>query len=103
VVFVELLRRHFKPGLDLFYYRTRNDREIDFLCRKGHVVEQLIQVCYDISYTKTLNREIAALLEAGSETNCKKLLLVTWDREELLERSGNVIELIPAWKWLCGE
>jgi len=103
VVFVELLRRHFKPGLDLFYYRTRNDREIDFLCRKGHVVEQLIQVCYDISYTKTLNREIAALLEAGSETNCKKLLLVTWDKEGLLERSGNAIELIPAWKWLCGE
>lgn len=103
VVFVELLRRHFKPGLDLFYYRTRNNREIDFLCRKGYRVEQLIQVCYDISNTKTLNREIAALLEAGSETNCKKLLLITWDREEELEKNGYVIELIPASKWLIGE
>jgi len=38
LVFVELLRRAYKPELDLFYYRTRNDREIDFVLRKGHQI-----------------------------------------------------------------
>lgn len=29
-VFVELLRHYYIPGQTLFYYRTRNDKEIDF-------------------------------------------------------------------------
>ena len=100
LVFTELLRRHYKPGLDLFYYRTRNDREIDFVCRKGHNVSQLIQVCYDISKPKTLKREISALLEASSELACNNLLLITWDKEERLEKDEHRIQLLPACKWL---
>lgn len=103
VVFTELLRRHYKPGLDLFYYRTRNDREIDFVCRKGHSVVQLIQVCYDTSTPKTLKREIASLLEASSELDCKNLLLITWDKEEVIENNKINIQLIPAYKWLYEE
>ena len=101
-VFIELLRRQFKPGLDIFYYHTRNNREVDFLCRKGHKVEKLIQVCYDISNQKTLNREISALSEASAELACHKLFLITWDREGVIEHKDNIIRLIPAWKWLCG-
>ena len=100
VVFTELLRLHYKPGLDLFYYCTRNDREVDFLCRKGHVVEQLIQVCYDITNEKTLKREITALTEASSELKCIDLLLITWDDEKIIEQKGSTIHFIPAWKWL---
>ncbi len=101
VVFIELLRRHFKPGLDLFYYRTCNDKEIDFVCRKGHTIVQLIQVCYDISNSRTLKREISALQEASSELGCKNLLLITWDKEEVVERNMCNIRLLPACKWLC--
>lgn len=35
-VFVELLRRGYIPGQTLFYNRTRNDKEIDFVTRKRH-------------------------------------------------------------------
>jgi uncharacterized protein len=100
VVFAELLRRNYKPELDLFYYRTRNDREIDFVCRKGHNVARLIQVCYDISNPKTLKREIASLLEASSELTCNNLLIITWDKEEVIEKSELIIQLLPACKWL---
>ena len=41
------------PAKTLFYYRTRNDKEIDFVTRNGSKVEQLIQVCYDMSSEKT--------------------------------------------------
>jgi len=101
VVFIELLRRHYKPGLDLFYYRTRNDREIDFLCRKGHKEEQLIQVCYDIANMKTLKREITSLIEASTELGCNNLLIITWDKDEVIEKGKHNIQLLPAYKWLC--
>jgi predicted AAA+ superfamily ATPase len=101
VVFIELLRRNFKPELDLFYYRTRNDREIDFVCRKGYRVNQLIQVCYDLTNPRTLKREIDALLEASSELDCDNLLLITWDKEEVIKRNELDIHLLPACKWLC--
>jgi uncharacterized protein len=100
LVFVELVRRDYTPGLSLFYYRTRNNREVDFLLRKGHVVEQLIQVCYDISNPKTLKREIDALEEAAGELGCDDLLLLTWDREEAIQQGGREIRLVAAYRWL---
>ena len=100
LVFIELFRRNYKPELELFYYRTRNDREIDFLIRKGHRVEQLIQVCYDINQPKTLKRELDALTEAAAELKCNNLLLLTWDREQLMEVNQFTVRLIPAYKWL---
>lgn len=100
LVFIELLRRNFRPGLELFYYRSRNNKEIDFLVRKGHTVAQLIQVCYDITQTKTLNRETAALSEAARELACADLLLINWDKEEIIEKDGVRIQLLPAYHWL---
>jgi uncharacterized protein len=100
LVFVELLRRDYKPELSLFYYRTRNDREIDFVLRKGHQIEQLIQVCYDLSLPKTNKRETDALFEAAIELNCTDLLLITWDKEDVVTKDQLKINLIPAWKWL---
>lgn len=101
VIFTELLRRGHRPELDIFYYRTRNNREIDFVCRKGSRVEQLIQVCYDISNPKTLKREIDALSEASGELTCTNLMLITWDKEEMIKLNGLHIQLLPAHKWLC--
>jgi len=100
LVFIELLRRNYRPGLELFYYRSRNNKETDFLCRKGHTVNQLIQVCYDITNTRTLKRETDALAEASAELGCADLLLINWDREEIIEENGIRIQLLPAYRWL---
>ncbi len=84
-VFVELLRRSYIPGQTLFYYRTRNDKEIDFVTRKGAKVEQLIQVCYDMTSEKTRKRELDALAEAAEELHCDNLLVITNSQEEKIE------------------
>lgn len=84
-VFVELLRRGYIPGQTLFYYRTRNDKEIDFVTRKGAKVEQLIQVCYDMPSEKTRKRELDALTEAAEELHCDNLLVITKSQEEQIE------------------
>ena len=91
-VFVELLRRGYIPGQTLFYYRTRNDKEVDFVTRKGAKVEQLIQVCYDMTSEKTRKRELDALVEAAEELHCENLLIITNSQEEKIEWKDRIIE-----------
>lgn len=90
-IFVELLRRGYIPGQTLFYYRTRNDKEIDFVTRKVAKVEQLIQVCYDMTSEKTRKRELDALVEAAEELHCDNLLIITNSQEEKIEWKGTAI------------
>jgi len=100
LVFVELVRQGYITGMTLFYYRTRNDKEIDFVCRIGHQVSCLIQVSYDISNTKTQKREISALLEASKELNCNNLIILTYDTEQTIQHKDVEIRVISVWKWL---
>ena len=93
-VFVELLRRGYIPGQTLFYYRTRNDKEIDFVTRKGAKVEQLIQVCYDMTSDKTRKRELDALVEAAEELHCDNLLVITNSQQEKIEWKDRLISII---------
>ena len=97
-VFVELLRRGYIPGQTLFYYRTRNDKEIDFVTRKGAKVEQLIQVCYDMTSEKTRKRELNALVEAAEELHCDNLLVITNSQEEKIEWDDYLIHMIKVSK-----
>ena len=100
LVFVELLRKGYLAGTTLFYYRTRNDKEIDFVCRKGFQVSRLIQVAYDIANPKTQKREISALLEASKELNCNDLRIITYDTEQEIKEKDHIIHVMPVWKWL---
>lgn len=93
-VFVELLRRGYIPGQTLFYYRTRNDKEIDFVTRKGARVEQLIQVCYDMASEKTRKRELDALVEAAEELHCDNILIITNALHEKMDYKGKEIRVI---------
>ena len=77
-VFVDLLRQGYVPGQTLFYYRSRNNREVDFVTRRGPKVEQLIQVSYNLDSAKTRKREVDALVECGEELNCRNLCIVTF-------------------------
>lgn len=92
--FVELLRRGYIPGQTLFYYRTRNDKEIDFVTRKGAKVEQLIQVCYDMTSEKTRKRELDALTEAAEELHCDNLLVITNDQQVGVEWRDLTINIV---------
>lgn len=95
LVFVELVRRGYETGKTLFYYRSRNDKEIDFVTRTGNKVEQLIQVCYDLSSPKTANREIDALIDCAEELHCDNLIIVTYNEHRIMEVRGFNIKVIP--------
>lgn len=94
MVFIELLRRGFDLKKSLFYYRTSNDKEVDFVTRDGRKVTSLIQVSYDISKTKTREREQDALVKASEELKCDNLLLITWDQNEEVNYKGKMISIL---------
>ena len=99
LVFLELTRRKKQAGGNLFYYRSRNDREIDFVVREKFQIRQLIQVCYDMSNKKTEKREIDAIMECAEELNCNNLLIITWDQENVVQRGDYDIQILPYYKW----
>jgi len=100
LVFTELVKKGNQPGRELFYYKTRNDREIDFVLKTGYQVVELIQVCYDIKNPDVEEREVKALIEAGKELNITGLTVLTWNEKRVVEKDGMTIRFKPLWEWL---
>ena len=60
-----------------------------------------IQVCYSLDNSDgTFDREVDALLKFSNVLECKKLMIITRDSEQILEINGKTIDVIPVWKWL---
>lgn len=101
MVFMELLKRGYDlKKYELFYYRSRNDKETDFVCRRGVTIEQLIQVCYRMDSKKTFDREISSLVECAGELKNSNLTVITWDQEDTVTKSGYTIKIVPFRKWI---
>ena len=98
-VFVELLRQGYDTDKTIFYYRSRNDKEVDFVLRKGTHIECLVQVCHDMSGSKTEKREIDSLVECAEELNCSNLVIVTNNEERVIDKDGFRIDVVPVAKW----
>lgn len=100
LVFTELLKQGLLPNFDLFYYKTKNQKEVDFVIKEGLKIKTLIQVAYDLESANTEQREIKALAEASDELKCDNLTIITWDTEKTEKRQEKIINFIPLWKWL---
>lgn len=100
VICVELLRRSKPLFHDLFYYKSAS-HEVDFVVADGGKPVELIQVSYDISSSKTRNRELNGLFVGAKDLKCEKLTLITFDTAETVSMNGHTIEIVPAIDWLC--
>lgn len=100
LVFTELIKRGNRPNRELFYYKTRNDREVDFVQKIRTRAIELIQVCYDLTNKDVEEREVRALIEAGKELNVTKLTVLTWNEKRKIKKGRMDIQLIPLWEWL---
>jgi predicted AAA+ superfamily ATPase len=100
LVFIELVRRGFKPNMELFYYQTRSGTEVDFLLRQGSENLELLQVTENLSSLKAREREIRALHQGAEELKLRKLTVVTLDTEETIREAGTEIAVVPCQTWL---
>lgn len=79
IVFQELV----KKNEAIYYFKDRQQREVDFVvCNKGKVTE-LYQACYDITDKETLEREVRSLLKAGILFDCSHMFLVVLNTNEV--------------------
>ena len=101
IIAIELMRKKaLNPMLEIYYWKDYQQREVDFVVKKGPKVEQLIQVAYIVAHDEIDKREYTALIKASKELNCNNLLIITWDYESIETINGKKIIHIPLWKWL---
>lgn len=95
-VFLELQRREYK----IYYYKTGNNKEVDFLVKRQSRGKELIQVCWDLSDEKTKKREIDGLKQAMDELKIGTGLILTYNFEEKIQNKEKSITIMPLYKWL---
>ena len=98
-VFVNLLRKGYNTEQSMFYYHTRNDKQIDFVLREHNHVKQLVQVSYEMTSEKTIRRECSALAEAAEELHCEELFVLTYNEKRITEWDGHTIHILPTSEW----
>jgi len=85
---------------EVYYYKTKTGREVDFIIPMRNRARILIQVCESLAEPQTRKREIAALSEAMAELNLKSGTIVTWNEEEQIHTDAGTIKAVPAWRYL---
>ncbi len=101
--FIQLKRKF--PEIEIFYWKDRYQKEVDFVLKENLKIKTLIQVCYDLSDFNTKEREINALIKASHELKCNDLLIITNNHEgeeEISDRNNKKkkIKFIPLFKFL---
>lgn len=94
LVFLELLKNNKE-----IYMLKENGYEIDFCVLESSKIHTLIQVCYDLTNTKTREREIKALVAASKKYKVKNLFIITRDHDEIINENNVTIQVISAAKY----
>jgi predicted AAA+ superfamily ATPase len=85
---------------DIYYYKTKTGREVDFIVSTSSKTRILIQACESLAEPQTRKREIAALSEAMAELGLKTGAIVTRNVDERIKTDAGTIDVIPAWRFL---
>lgn len=99
IVYLELLRRYKKRGMDIYYFYDRSG-ECDFVVCENRKAILAVQVSYDISSEKTRKREIDGLILAAKKTGCNKLLLLTDHSYEDTSYQEHAIAIRPVYDFV---
>jgi hypothetical protein len=96
IVYIALRRKN----EDIYYYKTSNNQEIDFLVQDQQQNIRLIQVCETLANPLTRQRETLSLENAMKELGLSDALIVTREESEQLTVKNGIITVIPVWKFL---
>ncbi|AYY12591.1 ATP-binding protein [Actinobacteria bacterium YIM 96077] len=85
---------------EIFYYRTGNGKEVDFVAQVPERKRMLIQVCESMVDQGTRSREVAAISEAMTELGLAEGTIVTRNENDQLAVTNGVVNVVPAWRFL---
>ncbi len=88
---------------NIFYYKTKSGREVDFIVQTQGRTKMLVQVCETLANDQTRKREVSALVEAMEELNLDSGIIVTRNEEDKIHIEGRWIEVIPIWRFLLNQ
>ena len=80
-------------------YRRKGE-EVDFVIIENETVSQLIQVCYNMTFEDTREREIRALKKGMHHFGLDKGMILTLNQEESINGKDFEITVVPISKWL---
>ena len=96
LVFVALRR----VTVDIYYYKTKGNREVDFLVLNQNREKSLIQVTDSLANTETRKRELLALQNSMEELGLESATIVTQAESEQLKFDWGFVNVVPIWKFL---
>ena len=96
IVFIELIRN----GYEVYYWKSKQNFEVDFLIRQSLDIIDIIQVSVVVSNKKTKEREIRSILKAAKTFDLKKGKIITEDYAGEHTEQGVHIDFVPLWQWL---
>jgi len=101
IVCLELLRR----GYSVYYYKTSNDLECDFVVQKEQEIIMLIQVSKSLANEKTKKRELQPFALTMKELKLKNVrsLVITEDNSSTIVYDGVEISIVSIKEWLLFE
>jgi uncharacterized protein len=85
---------------EIYYYKTRTGKEVDFIVLRQKNPPLLIQVCESLVQPHTKQREVVALTEAMAERGSKVGYIITRYEEENLNTAAGIVKVLPAWRFL---
>ena len=95
IVLLDLLRNYD----DIFYWKSKKGYEVDFVINRKKQIVSAIQVSYNLTVANR-NREIRALIAAAEEINAKKLLIITYDQNEVIQSGSIIIKVVSYLNWV---
>lgn len=98
IVFLELLRRGYK----VYYYKTSNNLECDFIVESKNQIVKLIQVTTSLKDEKTKKRELRAFSKTIDELKLKNVetILIYEENSSNISHNGLTIKAINIQEWL---
>jgi predicted AAA+ superfamily ATPase len=87
-----------RAGYELYYF-NETGHECDFVIMKTGKVQQLVQVCYELT-PENLAREQCGLQSAMAFFKTGKGVIVTFNQKDAYLQNDKKIEILPAWEFL---
>ncbi len=85
---------------DIYYYKTKSGREVDFIVILPDRTRMLVQACESMVEPQTRKRETTALKEAMAELGMDSGIIVTRREEDEIEIEYGKIAVMPVWRFL---